>query len=209
MNYQASEKLSLYTTFSNFKTAQNTYYRAPNSVEVDSLILSQVNQNIALGSNYIVGKERPMTISLLYSFQSSNSIQDDQVSSNQLDNNLLNLTCTKSFGKHQLSLNSNFTITKAENLRSTAFLTSLNHSVELGDKITWQNTLGYNTIKFDARTVNQISISQTLQYQIKENVALNLDANIELADTDDQFKLNSMQFNVGLAMNIKPKTIIK
>ncbi|MEM8907837.1 MAG: hypothetical protein AAGD05_08330, partial [Bacteroidota bacterium] len=78
------ERLHLNAAYSNFRNTSKLSTLSQPQLLVDSIVLSQVNQNANFTASYISGEEKNATITATFSYNQANSIQNDQVQNNQL-----------------------------------------------------------------------------------------------------------------------------
>lgn len=100
-----SENSNLNISYSNFRNTNKLRANTIPFIQVDSLILSQVNQNANIVYSHLGGEEKNRVFSAMVSYQAANSIENDEVQEDQNTANLMtNLTYTHTFTTSKLIL---------------------------------------------------------------------------------------------------------
>ena len=103
--YTPTDRLNFNASYSNFRTTNKLRAVTLPVVPIDSIILSQVNQNASLSGTYAAGEQKNSMYSVLLSFNKSNSIENDVVQADQLTKNYLaNLLHTYIFPASKLTI---------------------------------------------------------------------------------------------------------
>ena len=89
MSVSLSKKSNLNVSYSNFRTTNKLRAVSVPFVVVDSIVLSQVNQNINFNFNQTIGAKSNSVLNFLFSFQNATSIQNDQLITEQQNKNYL------------------------------------------------------------------------------------------------------------------------
>ena len=179
-NLMLGEKLNINATYSNFKNTSKQNAFVQTQLLVDSIILAQVNQSASLNTSYVAGKEKNSTIAAMVSFSQANSIQNDEVQSDQANTNYVaSLSYSYVFTESKLTLSTalfaNQNITALQN--STSYSPSLNIKMPFfEDKLTATNSLSYILVYIDDLYDNSIFNWQAgfnYKYKEKHNFGLN------------------------------------
>lgn len=196
--YQPSDQLNMYTSFSNFKNALYSYYRTQAIAEADTLILNQTNNNVMLGADYTICPERPTIIAMVLSHQITNTIENDAVQDQRIENNIITLSISKLLDKHNVTMILGFVDSKASIFKNTNYLCSITHSLQLNDKTTFNESLTYNLLQFNDQLTNQLTVRQSIQYKLKDNLSIATDFTMACANKDSSFSIIKTQMNCGV-----------
>lgn len=105
-----NEKLNLNLSYSNFQNTNKLRAVSLPFIQVDSIILSQVTQNASVSGAYIGGKDKNSNFTALFSFNQANSIENDEVQTDQTTTNYLgNLAHAYNFTESKLAITSAIT----------------------------------------------------------------------------------------------------
>lgn len=182
-NIKASEKLNINAAYSNFKNTNRLRATSVPFVQVDSIILSQVNQNASINCSYITGEEKNALFSLLLSYQNANSIENDVVIESQVVSTYTaNLTHSYTFVDPKLVLSASFLAhySKIPNISIFSLAPTLAASKAFLDnqlKLTLSNS--YVIANTNGINSNNIITSQlSAKYQFFKKHSLDLSASI-------------------------------
>ncbi len=105
LTYTPSEKVNINASYSNFRNTNRIRTTVIPLIQIDSIKLSQVNQNANLAISYITGEEKNIMFNGIFAFQNSNTIENETVDPNQSNTSYMaNLMHTYLFTESKLKL---------------------------------------------------------------------------------------------------------
>ena len=130
-NIVFSPEWNMNLNYSNFRNTNRQRAISVPFVQVDSIILTQVNQSANFSTSYTVGKNKNSTFSLMLGYQKSNSIEDDIVLRDKDNTNLVgNISHSYIIKDKKFALTSSFSVNQSSlsgsNIRSIAPTVSVN-----------------------------------------------------------------------------------
>ena len=176
-----NEQLNLNASYSNFQSTNKIRTSAVPFLQVDSLILSQVNQNASFSANYVQGEEKNKIWTLMLSYQKANSIQNEEVQENQnMTNYMGHLSYNYVFPETKLSLASSF-LANYNNIPQAKVLSvspSLSASCPFfEEKLKATSSIAYVLLSTNKQlNSNILTLRGNLQYQFLEKHQLGMNA---------------------------------
>ncbi len=198
LTYQPNDQLNMYTSFSNFKNALYSYYRTQAIAEADTLILNQTNNNVMVGADYTICPDRPTIIALVLSHQITNTIENDAVQDQRIENNILTLSLSKLLDKHNITMIVGFVDSKASIFKNTNYLWSIAHTVQLNPRTTLNESFAYNLLRFNDKLSNQLTVRQSIQYKLRDNLSIATDFTMACSNNASNFRITKTQMNCGV-----------
>lgn len=105
LGYAPTEAVSLTAAYSNMQNTSKLRTLGLPFFQVDSIILSQVNQSVSFGTTVVTGDDKNSSFNILFSYNNANSIENDEVQADQETSNYLsNLTYSYLFTESKLNL---------------------------------------------------------------------------------------------------------
>ncbi len=105
LTYSPNDKTNINASYSNFRNTNKIRTSTIPLIQVDSIKLSQINQNANLTWSYIAGEDKNMVYNATFSFQHSNTIQNEEVDNTQTNTNVMGmLTHTYIFTESKIRL---------------------------------------------------------------------------------------------------------
>ncbi|MEM9819453.1 MAG: hypothetical protein AAF985_00215, partial [Bacteroidota bacterium] len=155
-----NESLNINTSYSNFRNTSKLSTLSQPQVLVDSLILSQVNQNANVSVSYLSGEEKNSTYTAAFSYNQANSIENDQVQENGLMRNYIaSLSHSYVFTESNLSLTSAMLATWNQTALQSIFSPSPTISVQksfLEDQLKATSNFSYVWVYTDGLFSNSV-----------------------------------------------------
>jgi hypothetical protein len=189
-SYQFSEQLSSMLNISNFRNTQRLYQRNINNLLIDSVSLALVNFNISTSTTYLFGKEKEKMISGLMSFQKSNSITKDTISTfNQNTNYLYNISYNHKLKKENYQGNISYMNNKNGALTNHVFNLNVIRQKELKEKLNLEQSIIYNYAIALPKPTTNIQIINGLKYDFEKNKSVDIKMSFILSNQSDRFRL--------------------
>lgn len=105
LTYAASEQLNLAGGYSNFQNTSKLRTLGQPFVQVDSIILSQVNESGNLSATLVTGEDKNSSFNLMVAYNEANNIEDEEVQADKKTTNYLsNVTYSYLFTESKLAL---------------------------------------------------------------------------------------------------------
>jgi len=158
--YAASERLNLNLAISNFSTTNRMRAVTVPVIQVDSIILVQTNQSANLSVSYLAGKEKSDVFTGMFSYQQSNSIENDVINKDQTTSYYMGLLAfNKSLAAQKMNLSASImgnygiipnirllTIAPSFNISKSLLEDKMNLSGNVSLSGVWSNGKNTNTI---------------------------------------------------------------
>jgi hypothetical protein len=182
MNVTLSPDWNVNLNYSNFRNTNRQRAISVPFVQVDSIILTQVNQSANFSTSYTTGKDKNSTFSLMMGYQKSNSIEDDVVLRDKDNTNFVgNISHSYIVKDKKFALTSSFLVSQS----------SLNGS----DILSISPTVSVNKPLFEEKVKSGLSLTYVSLSdsgtQINELITLRSSFSFKL------FEQHSFSINVG------------
>ena len=179
LNISLNEKWNVNTNYSNFRNTNRQRAISVPFIQVDSIILTQVNQNINFSTSYKANESS--AFSLMMGYQKSNSIENDEVLRDRDNTNLVgNVSHSYTVKDKKFALTSSFLISKGtlndSDILSLSPTLSLSKPI-FNDKVKSSFTLSYVSLTDDGVKINDLMTfrsSFALSLSKKHSFAMNV-----------------------------------
>lgn len=190
LNYAASERLSLNASYSNFRNVERNYFQTFNSLAFDSLSLSLTNHNLNFSSSYSLDKERKSLLTMMFTNQISNRIQEDSVFNESKMTNQM-ITLNYSYNAKKINLSSSFTLlsNRTEYISTKGYIPNISLTNRLSEKVQLRSNIIYNHMMTSQNLLRSLIISQDCSYNISNKQSLIFTNRWNFNTTQDKFKL--------------------
>ncbi|MEZ4906507.1 MAG: hypothetical protein R2771_02430 [Saprospiraceae bacterium] len=196
--YNFNDRISFNINFTNLKKTSNLYHQNSVTTYFDSISLAILNTNLSLASSFILDDNKTSILNTMFSYQKSNSIQNDTInSSNPINNNIYSVIYNKKLKKSSLNFTLTFITNKNNFSNSKSIFTNCKFSKELNKKIRFSNTFSYNFLKASYQIRHNILINNGIEYKIGKNTSINANSKINFTNNKDKFTLNNILFDLN------------
>jgi len=183
------ERTSANLTYTNFNTTSRL--RAINApfVMVDSLVIIQTNQSLALGTSYLLGPDKQHVLVSNLSFQRANAIRNEEVDTTQ-DTRFIMAMVNYAYRPKESSRSFSAGIIFHRNELSVGSLTTIGPSVTYGQsffdkKVQFSGTVAYSSVSSSSLSTSNLLRLQT-NIGTKIGDAQNLGASISYVINNGQ-----------------------
>ena len=209
-NWLVNDNLSIGLGLSNLRQTQKNFLQTVNSTAVDSLFLSQNNFSVNTNGTYSISKNDLSKVwSAFYSYSKSNSIRDIEVTSQTVSTHNVNINYSINNEKHQSSVNLSYAHNKFQDTRNQIIGLSGTQTRPITDVFKLSSNLYYGLNINQTQTIHQINFTSRLNAQINKSFNASFDVTSILDNSQSNFNLNGVQFNLNLNYSLTPITIMQ
>ena len=177
--FTINEKVNINCNYSNFRNTSKLKAVSDPQLLVDSIVLSQVNQSAGITTSYTTGEEKNSTFTAMFTFNQSNSVENDTVQADQFSTNYTaGITHTYLFNSLKLAVSSamlsNWNILPDQRLFSLSPTVSIKKSF-LEDKLNATSAFSYViNYKNNNYAFSNINLQAGLEFTFKDKHQIGL-----------------------------------
>lgn len=205
LGYKLSNRININSSYSNLRLVQNSYIRSPNSTTIDSLVISQTNNNVNVGVVYTDTTDAPIVVTLLTTLQNSQSILNQSLINTSIRNRVFNLIATKVHNKKLTSTHSiGYSSNTSTNFTTSSWNVNSQIRINLTKNTTYSQAFSYSYVKNLNNVFHRIALNQRLEYMLWDVVSSFVNNTYEFNTNDTKFGLNNIRIELGLNYIIAP-----
>ncbi len=207
INYRPNEVTHFNVNYSNFRTTNKLRTSTIPFIQVDSITLSLVNQNIGFTFNHLSGKDNANVLTGSFSLQRSNAIENDAVLESQTNDNIM------AFLNYSMLTLANWRLSTSLMMnRNNNFVNNLlTIAPTLGAKKEWKeknlrfhSSLSMVRIYLDNSYFNTVWQPRTsMDYQVSKKQTLSFEAYYVLRSTSNNLKNSFSELTSTLSWRVR------
>lgn len=207
LTYTPNEKMNINASYSNFRNTNKIRTSVIPLIFIDSIKLSQVNQNANVGVSYITGENKNMLFNGIFAFQNANTIENEIVLASQRNSNYMgNLMHTYMFVESKIKLTGsvlcNYSILPTATSLSLSPTFSFTIPVlEEKMNITGGTSYVYVDVKNAGLPNHLLTLQSNVQYQFHKKHSVGLIANYVNKISGDDISPDFQEFTGRLSYN--------
>ncbi len=207
MTITPNEKLNINASYSNFRNTNKIRTSIIPLIQVDSIKLSQINQNANLTISYLTGAEKNIMFNGIFSFQNANTIENEEVLASQNNSNYMgNLMHTYIFTQSKIKLTGailgNYNVLPT--ISSLSISPTFSSAIPLlNEKMNITQTASYVYVKvIETSNPNHLlNIQNNIQYKMHKKHTLGLVMNYVNKIQGDGISPDFQEFTARLTYN--------